>query len=279
MQKNSATHVIEHGLHQRNSDFGLLHEVILRVLDLQPGSLLSRWARGLQPMNNSSARPSSRREQRAHLHLLRGVELEPAPTDCLAGLHRDGDARREGGLPGLQELRADRVVLLHPRVGDLLPCARVRAEGGAELVLAADGARLESLRGGRRGAADRVREGLVLGGGRRRGRGRGRGPALEVLGGEVGEPLADGRAELGDGLLDLRRVVVRLALVYFRYSVWGRSCGGRRARARGDVLQERVVDLAEVVDPRLEVLVLCGCVARSASRVCLWQGDHLAVVR
>ena len=42
---------------------------------------------------------------------------------------------------------------------------------------------------------------------------RGQVRALEVGGGEVGDAVADGGTELGDGLLDLRGVVVRLGLV------------------------------------------------------------------
>lgn len=35
-----ATYVIEHGLHESNGDLGLLHEVILRILDFKTSMLL-----------------------------------------------------------------------------------------------------------------------------------------------------------------------------------------------------------------------------------------------
>ena len=52
---------------------------------------------------------------------------------------------------------------------------------------------------------------LVLGRGRWSWRGRREVGALEVVGGEVAHTTADIRPELGHGLLDLRRVVIRLS--------------------------------------------------------------------
>ena len=47
------TYVVKDGLHERDCNLGLLHEVVLRVLDLKPRSLLPRLARILQPMRTS----------------------------------------------------------------------------------------------------------------------------------------------------------------------------------------------------------------------------------
>jgi hypothetical protein len=47
--RKRAAHVVEHGLHQRDRDLGLLYEVVLRVLDLEPRGLLTCGARALEP--------------------------------------------------------------------------------------------------------------------------------------------------------------------------------------------------------------------------------------
>ena len=98
---------------------------------------------------------------------------------------------------------------MNSRVGDLLPGARVCMQGLAELVLAGARGGVNRSCGVRRSAADGMWERLVLGGIRGDGLGSGEIGAFEVGGGEVGDAVADGGTELGDGLLDLRRVVVR----------------------------------------------------------------------
>ena len=40
MIMNEKTHVLQYGLHQRDSDFCLLHEVVLCILHLETGMLL-----------------------------------------------------------------------------------------------------------------------------------------------------------------------------------------------------------------------------------------------
>lgn len=150
--------------------------------------------------------------------MLCSIEFKPADTDSLACLHSDRDAGRERRLPRKEESVPDVDVLLDARVGDLLPCSRVRMEGLAELVVASPGGRAYGSGGIRRSASDGMRQRLMLRGGGRDGRGCREVGALEVCGGEVGDALADGGPELGDGLLDLGRVVIRLRLVYFRNS-------------------------------------------------------------
>ena len=56
---------------------------------------------------------------------------------------------------------------------------------------------------------------LLRSSGNRRGRRKVR--ALEIVGGKVGDTVANGRRKLLDGLLDLCRVVIRLRVVYICY--------------------------------------------------------------
>jgi hypothetical protein len=55
--KEKWTYVIEHGLHERDRDLGLLDEVVLCILDLEPGGLLLRRACGLESENRCSISP------------------------------------------------------------------------------------------------------------------------------------------------------------------------------------------------------------------------------
>jgi hypothetical protein len=112
---------------------------------------------------------------------------------------------------------------------------------------------------------------LRLSGGRR-GRGRGQVRPLQVSGSEVLSGASAARAQVGawadlnaathsggkvlDRLGDLRRVVVRLRLVHPRDPARNdQRCSG--CSGRGCALQKRDMNVAESVDARLEVLVLC----------------------
>ena len=88
------------------------------------------------------------------------------------------------------------MVLGDPRVGNLLPRARIACQRLPELVLRCGGCALEGLCGGGRSSTNRVWKGLVLlsGGCHRLRRREVR--ALEVSGGEVSDAMPDGRAEL-----------------------------------------------------------------------------------
>ena len=92
-----------------------------------------------------------------------------------------------------------------------------------ELVLSSARGTLERQSSSGGCTAQRVRERLALRYGQGSGCGSGEGGALEVLGGEVGDTVSDGRAELGEGLLYSGRIVVSLGLVYL----------GDPARSRG----------------------------------------------
>jgi hypothetical protein len=207
------------------------------------------------------------------LRLLGRVEFKPARADRHARLHRGLDRVVERRLPRHQVLRLDGNILLHARIRDALPCARVRGERAAEPVVPARHAAQRSRRS-RRGAAERVRERLVLRlAGGRRGRGRGQVRPFQVRGGEVLRGASAARAQVGagadldaathrgrkvlDGFGDLGRVVVRLGFVHSRDPARGDQRRGGCA-GRGCALQERDMDVSESVDARLEVLVLCA---------------------
>ena len=111
----------------------------------------------------------------------------------------------------------DRGVLLNTCSRNLIPSAGVFGEGASKAVVGTGDA-LNVLRGLSRRTAKGVRERLVLLGRRRCWGRRGEIGALEVRGGEVGDAGADGGAELGNGFVDLRRVVVRLVLEDLSYS-------------------------------------------------------------
>lgn len=130
----------------------------------------------------------------AHIRLLRSVKLKPARANRLTCFHGDGNGCRESNLPGRKELRFDCGILLDTGVGNLLPCRGIASKRLAELVVLGAGRGLEGRRRLRRGAANRVRERLVLLRGRCRGLRRRKVRALEVCCGEVGDALTDGRA-------------------------------------------------------------------------------------
>lgn len=154
--------------------------------------------------------------------MLCSVELEPADSDSLPGLYCDGDGGVQRRLPRVEEVLLNGGVLVEARGRDLVPAARVEAEGLAEFVgVTYSGARGrgDGISSRVRSAGERVREGLVLRG-RRSGRGGdGQVGAFEVGGGEGGDVVPDRGGELGDGLLDLDGVVVGLAFVDFGYPV------------------------------------------------------------
>jgi hypothetical protein len=205
-----------------------------------------------------SNRPTWRRHgsRRSDLRLFGRVELEAAGAHGLAGLHGKIDGLVERLLPRVGKGADDSLVVRDAGLRDLVPCAGVLSKRAAEAVFGARGA-LHNLRCLRRSAAERVREGLVLRARRRRRRRRGQVRTLEVCGGKVGDAGADGGTELGDRLLYLGGVVVRLVLVYPADPAGVRSSAGAAGvNAIKRALQEDDVRLAEGIDAILEIPIL-----------------------
>lgn len=87
------THVLKHGLHECDSNFSLLYEIIFGVLYLQTGLLLLRWACCLE-------------------RLLRRVKLETRGGDGMARLHSNSNTVRKRTLPRCEKLCDNVFVLL-----------------------------------------------------------------------------------------------------------------------------------------------------------------------
>lgn len=199
------THIFQNSLHERDSDFSLLHEIVLGILDFETGLLLSGRAGTLEPINTKTSISKGSEthsggvyiKRQRHVRLLRRIQLQPAHPHSLPRLHSNRDRRIQRRLPRVQEVLLHAVVLLQTRCGDLVPAAGVQLEGPAQALRLTCRARGHRSGGGVRSPCERVWEGLVLGGGRRGGRGgRGEVRALEVGRGEGGDVVPDGGREL-----------------------------------------------------------------------------------
>jgi hypothetical protein len=190
------------------------------------------------------------------LRLFGRIEFESAGTNGLTGLHGDGDRGRQRRLPREEVLPLDRIVLLDARASDGLPDASIQAERPSELILIAPWGIVQHRGSVGGSTAERMGERLVLrshgGDGVRRREVR----ALEVGGCKVGDAVADGGGELGDGLLNLGGVVVGLGLVRLGDPGCERVRYEGYARAAAS-LEQREMGLTQRVDAGLEVFVLC----------------------
>lgn len=187
------TYVLEDGLHEGNGDFCLLDQVVFGVLDFDTGGLLLRRTSVLQPAQQHYDQTSAVRTD-WYARLLSSIQLQPTNPHRLPRLQRNINARIQRLLPRRQEPRLNSLILHHPRLRDLLPRRRILAHRLRELVVLSAWGALERRSGVRRGAAEGVRERLVLVGDGRGGRGRGEVGAFEVGGGEVGDAVPDGGA-------------------------------------------------------------------------------------
>ena len=147
------------------------------------------------------------------LRLFGRVEFESAGTNGLTGLHGDVDRGRQRRLPREEVLPLDRIVLLDARASDGLPNASIQTEGPPELIFVAPW-RIVQHRGSTGGSTtERMGQRLVLrrhgGDGVRRREVR----ALEIGGCKIRDPATDVGGQLGNRLLNLGGVVVRLGLV------------------------------------------------------------------
>ncbi len=187
------TYVLENSLHQSNSDFRLLDKVVFGVLDFNTSGLLLRRARVLQPAQQHYGQTSAVLTD-WYARLLSSIQLQPTNPHRLPRLQRNINARIQRLLPGRQEPRLNSLILHHPRLRDLLPRRRILAHRLRELVVLSAWGALEGGSGVGRGAAEGVRERLVLVGDGGGGRGRREVGAFEVGGGEVGDAVPDGGA-------------------------------------------------------------------------------------
>ena len=109
-----------------------------------------------------------------------------------------------------------------------------------------------------------------------RGGGYGEVGTLEVVRGEVGDVETNRLRKLGDGLLNLDRVVVGFGVVDLGDPVKSRGLAGRinRGYALGNadldnLLEEGLVSMAKGVNSGFEILVLCSDRAMATTRISL----------
>lgn len=203
--RESGTHV----LHDANSLLGLGDKVILGLLNL----LLRLRAQLLLLVSLSLGRAGDL-PGRALDAGLDGIEGQARLLDVLARAGGELEVGVEGRVPPGQEAALDLGVLGQAGLAHPLHRERVLLQRRGQRVL--PGARVllvQGLAARQAGAGDRVRERLGL---RLRGRGRGQGGlglGGGCGGGEKGDLLADGSAQVLEGLLDIGRVVVGLVRV------------------------------------------------------------------
>lgn len=140
---------------------------------------------------------------------LDGVEGQTGLLNILTRAGGELEVRVEGGVPPGQEAALDLGVLGQARLAHALHRQGIFLQGGSQRVLTGAGVLLvQRLAASQAGAGDRVGEGLGL-----RLGGRGSSQGCLGLGGGCGrreerDLLANGAAEILEGLLDVGRVVV-----------------------------------------------------------------------
>lgn len=140
---------------------------------------------------------------------LDSIKVEPRILDVRAGARREAQVGVERRVPAGQEAGLDLRVLGQAGLAHALHGEGVLLESGGQGVLALPGVLLVEDLGAREGGAgDGVGEGLGLGLGGGRGGQGGLGFCRGGGGGEEGDFLRDGAAEVLEGLLDVRGVVV-----------------------------------------------------------------------
>lgn len=203
-----ATYVIEHGLHESDGDLGLLHEIILRILDFKTSMLLFGGCGILQAIKSQVVSINMGSGRESYIRLLSRIQFQAANPNGLPSFHGDSNAGGQSRLPRRQEVVLNCRVVSLPRGSNLLPSLGVLSERPAEFVFGA-----ESVSGGGSGTTQCMRKSLVLSGQRRRWSGCRKVCALEVGSSEGSEIVADCGTEFRDRLLNLCGVVVRLCFV------------------------------------------------------------------
>lgn len=203
----SKTHI----LHYTNSLLSLRHKFILRLLNL----LLRLGADLLLLCTIPGAglrRRDRRHRQLPHVALglgLGGIQSQTTLLDTLPRAGGEHDVGVERGVPPGQEAALDLGILRQASLADALLSQGELLERRGERVFASACVLLvQRLAASQGGAGDGVGEGLGLG---LRGGGRGQGGLGLGRGGRGGEELdllADGAAEVGEGLVDIAGVIV-----------------------------------------------------------------------
>jgi len=140
---------------------------------------------------------------------LGGIEGQPGLLDILAGAGSEHQVRVQCGIPPSEVAALDLGILRQPGLADALHGQRILLQSRGEGVLAGAGVLLvQSLAASQRSSGDGVRERLGLRLGARRGRQGSLGLGRGCSRGEKRNLLADGPAEILEGLLDVRGIVV-----------------------------------------------------------------------
>lgn len=151
--------------------------------------------------------------QRDVLRLFGRIELKSAGTNGLTGLHGNVDRCRQRRLPRVEVLHLDRIVMFDTCASNDIPSASIQAERPSELIIISlwRFAQHRSSIGG--STTECMRECLVLRSHRGNGVRRGDICALEIVGSEIRDASSNGGGQLGNRLLNLSWVVIRLGLV------------------------------------------------------------------
>ena len=193
-------------LHHPNRLLRLRDKLVLRPLNLLLGLIAQ-----LMVIERSSLLPSAKLPGSPLDAGLDGIERQPRLLHTLAGARGEREVGVERGIPPGQEAALDLGVLRETSLADALLRQGVLLEGRGQRVLAGAAVLLvQRLAARQAGAGEGVRKGLGLRLGRGRGRQRGLGLGGRGGGREEVDLLADGAAEVGEGLLDVGRVVVGL---------------------------------------------------------------------